>query len=545
MRSSNPRRSPLGRLLQLALVAAVVVAARTPFLLRADRFFNSDEAVEGLMARHVLLGEHPVVFWGQRYKGVPEVYLAAAAFAAAGPSVVVLKAVTLACFAAFAVAQFVLVERLFSRRIAWIATALLAASPPALVLWSLSASAEVVFTMLAGTVLCLGVDVWRRTGARWALCLACASLGFGLWVQQFIVYYIVGIAAGVLWDLPRRGALVRHFVAAPELTPGGRLGLHVLLAGALALAGLGVFAFVAGGFDTTVAGVYIGMHHPQKIWRMSLAALVLWALLRSASVLLRVRERADWFGVGLAGASFLLGYAPAIVGTLTARGSGMPPIGRAALGDVADALPPFTRALLPIVLGFRSPDTEWLGAPAWLGVPIAIAAVASFAGLRRRGFTPVFHAMVVAVPVILLLSGSFIDAQSYRYLMPAVGALSVVLAIGISNVLQRSRLAGLALLAVLVGTFTFEQRAWYGRLLPDHQTATLLACLDRSGVRAAYADYWVSYKVTFLAGERVIVVPNTGVDRFLPYRRYVAGQPAAPTLAVDPGAACHALGQAP
>src|SRR5262245_11777738 len=95
-RSHNARR-----LLQLLLIAALVIAGRTPFRLRGDRFFNADEAVEGLMASHVLRGEHPAFLWGQNYKGVPEVYLAAAVFAIAGPSVMALKSVTLACFTLF------------------------------------------------------------------------------------------------------------------------------------------------------------------------------------------------------------------------------------------------------------------------------------------------------------------------------------------------------------------------------------------------------------------------------------------------------------
>ena len=114
----------------------------------------------------MLQGELPAFLWGQRYKGVPEVYLAAAVFAVAGPSVIALKSVTLACFALFVCLQFLLVERLFSRAIAWMATAFLIVCPPSLVLWSLSANAEVVMTMLAGTVMCLGVDIWRRTGSR-------------------------------------------------------------------------------------------------------------------------------------------------------------------------------------------------------------------------------------------------------------------------------------------------------------------------------------------------------------------------------------------
>src|SRR5260221_1716550 len=95
-RSSSMRDLPA-----YVVLAAGTVAARLPFLLRADRFFDSDEAVEGLMARHVLSGEYPMFLWGQRYKGVPEVYLTSAVFrwmAPGAPSVLALKAVTLACF---------------------------------------------------------------------------------------------------------------------------------------------------------------------------------------------------------------------------------------------------------------------------------------------------------------------------------------------------------------------------------------------------------------------------------------------------------------
>src|SRR5471032_1240462 len=116
MPSSSRRNS---RLFTLLLLAALTIAARLPFLLRADRFFDSDEAVEGLMARHLLHGEFPVFLWGQHYKGVPEVYVAAVIFRLAGSSVVALKAATLALFTLFVALQFVLVSRIFSRRVAW------------------------------------------------------------------------------------------------------------------------------------------------------------------------------------------------------------------------------------------------------------------------------------------------------------------------------------------------------------------------------------------------------------------------------------------
>ena len=171
------------------------------------------------MASHVLQGEPAAFLWGQRYKGVPEVYLAAAVFAVTGPSVVALKSVTLACFALFVCLQFVLVERLFSRSIAWIATAFLIIAPPSLVFWSLSASAEVVITMLAGTIMCLGIDTWRRTGSRTAFVAAWVAAGFGLWVQQFILYYWIAVAFAILHSLPQRTRILRMLLRGHELPP--------------------------------------------------------------------------------------------------------------------------------------------------------------------------------------------------------------------------------------------------------------------------------------------------------------------------------------
>src|SRR5258708_22072692 len=86
----------------LAFLAAATIAARLPFLLRGPRFFASDEAVDGLMARHVLTGEHPMFLLVLRYKGGAEVYLTAVPFhwsPASSVSVVALTAVTVGCCA--------------------------------------------------------------------------------------------------------------------------------------------------------------------------------------------------------------------------------------------------------------------------------------------------------------------------------------------------------------------------------------------------------------------------------------------------------------
>ena len=96
------------RYLLAIFLALTAVAARLPFLVTGKIPFDSDEAVEALMARHVLEGDLPVFFWGQAFKGVPEVYLSAGAFALFGSSVTVLKSVTLVLFATYVALNFVL-----------------------------------------------------------------------------------------------------------------------------------------------------------------------------------------------------------------------------------------------------------------------------------------------------------------------------------------------------------------------------------------------------------------------------------------------------
>jgi hypothetical protein len=118
---------------------------------------------------------------------------------------------------------------------------------------------------------------------------------------------------------------------------------------------------------------------------------------------------------------------------------------------------------------------------------------------------------------MFLISGSYIDAQSYRYLMPMYAALPVVYAIGIEGVRRATSTGSAALLIVVLLIFAAQQIEWYRRLEPDRASPAIIACLDRADVRAARAGYWLSYKLTFLTGERIIVAPTDGVDRYLPY----------------------------
>jgi hypothetical protein len=214
------------------------------------------------------------------------------------------------------------------------------------------------------------------------------------------------------------------------------------------------------------------------------------------------------------------------------------PIGRIDLHGIAGALPSIATQVVPIVAGFRAPSTAWLGVPGWLAAFLGLSLVASVVAVRERPFTPFFQILVLTALLLFLASGAFVDAQSYRYLMPAWGALAVVLATGVWRLFRWSRVAGIATFAAMLLVFGLGQRAWYRQLAPDREAERLVACLDHRGVRAAFADYWLSYKLTFLSGERVIVAPDTGVDRYPAYTAFVRSQGEVPRVPDRMGLPC-------
>jgi hypothetical protein len=100
-----------------------------------------------------------------------------------------------------------------------------------------------------------------------------------------------------------------------------------------------------------------------------------------------------------------------------------------------------------------------------------------------------------------------------------------VYAIGIVGISRINRLAGAIVLIGAVGIFVAQQANWYMRLTPDRESAHALECLDATGVRAARAPYWQSYTLTFLSGERIIVSPIDGLDRYAPYSNITRDAP--------------------
>ena len=92
----GPERTPLSlnreRWIAAAIVLVVVLVRSLVFVFWEQSYYDSDQAIVGLMAKHLIEGRaFPVFFYGQSYMLGVEAYLAAPVFLIAGISVATLK----------------------------------------------------------------------------------------------------------------------------------------------------------------------------------------------------------------------------------------------------------------------------------------------------------------------------------------------------------------------------------------------------------------------------------------------------------------------
>ena len=122
------------RWLVLVGLAAVAGTALRVWVYRSSMGVpDSDEAVVGLMALHVLDGELPVFFWGQGFGGSQEAILTAPLFWAFGPSWLALRIVPTALTAVAAVVVWRVGRRTIGEPAATVAGCLAWIWPPFLI----------------------------------------------------------------------------------------------------------------------------------------------------------------------------------------------------------------------------------------------------------------------------------------------------------------------------------------------------------------------------------------------------------------------------
>lgn len=455
-------RAWLGRPWLWPLAILLLAAAlRLTYLLHP--ILDSDMALTGLMAMHILKGELPVFFWGQPYCGSIEAFVAAPIFAVFGPSERALMLAPVLVSLVFVWLTYMVTRDMWGRRAGLVAM-LLAAVPPFYFAWAsvLPRAAYIEIPTLSLLLVWLAFRIVHRRPAGWLYFAYGLTAGVGLWIHFLIVYALLPSAI-YIWLADKRILWRRQML--------------YILAG-LALGGLPLWLYNL----THQAATFAYLARPKNvvgIWEafqglVVLAVPTLLGVFQDGSMapVVPVVSYLSW-GLGLALLVYVL-Y-----------------LSRRAFQGL-------------LRLSVAQDD----GALLWLGLIACLAVVASLAGesaeSTRRHYVPLFCAMF---PLVGLAYARLSEKSQ-----PLAGLVLVFM--------LASNLAGLHTSSALTNPVLLKRYQ-----TQERGTRHLLAALESWGVRRAYAPvYWDAMRLTFAARERIIFA-EPFYAHYQPYTRAVDAAP--------------------
>ena len=503
----------------LVIVLLIAFIGRAVLLASDTVSFHSDEAVVALMARHILQGERPVFFYGQAYMGSLDAWLVAVGFSLFGESVLTIRLVQSALYLLIVASSYWVAWRL-SRRvlIATIAALVIALPSVLLAVYTTATLGGYNETLLLGNLLLLlGYDVThehRRSWWRWAA-LGLAA-GVGWWSNGLIVAFALPVGLLLLVDLVRQ-------VSYRNPTPNSGRG------------------------DSGSSGIPSSPRRGAPVVPLP-----------------RIRGRAGrgWgLGIAIALIFFFLGSAPwwafniehdfaplrfYIVGGERGEfaGTDIPPL---PLPERAIGL---TFLGVPTLFGLRFPWTPVYFLPL-IGVPVLLIYAVALVRLLRARPSPLqpdarwYIAAMIGLFCVLFFVSRFSIDPTGRYFIPLALPLGIVLGTLIASLwesrrwLVRAGAVGIAALVIgyqLTGQISAALTNPPGLTtqfnldthIPNTWDADLIAFLDEHGLTHGYTNYWVSFRLAFLSGDRlqysaaISYKPDLSYtpadDRYRPYR---------------------------
>lgn len=188
----------------LAFLLLVALVLRLDFLIPIDFVIDADEAIVGLMAKHIAEGQDiPTFYYGQHYMGSLEPLLVSLLFKLFGTSVIALKVVPLIFSLAFVILAYYLTLEIAGRFPALIAALLAAVPPSPLVVWSGKARGGFIEILVIGAFALLLCLRWLKPN-RQTLAITFSIgllLGFGWWTNNQIVYFMLPVGYAFLAKL--------------------------------------------------------------------------------------------------------------------------------------------------------------------------------------------------------------------------------------------------------------------------------------------------------------------------------------------------------
>lgn len=450
------------RRLTLGLLTVIVIVRSAVFVFWPQSHFDSDQAVTGLMAKHLgQLRAFPVFWYGQSYLLAVEAWLAAPLFAVFGASVTALKLPLLAMNLAIVWLIVRILERDAGLRPAYagVAASFFAITPPITTALLLTANGGNVEPCLYVLLLWL-----LRERPFWFGVV----LGVGFLNREFTIY---GFLAILLIQAVRRTLFTRLALQ--------RLAIVVATAAVVwVLAHVAKQYSSAAGPGTSVADLY----------RLSASNNV-------AEILRRACINPGTFAAGVRGL-------------------------------FTDHYPQLFGATRTPLVDFGIESKAWQGmrfAGAILASLVLLSALRIAAHLAaERKWRDEYTAFVYLVLVGLLSSLGYIVGRCGQVTLHTMRyeLLSVLGLVGLSGwYLCIERTSMVRNVWLTLAALVLSVSAWsHARLIGEYLTRPPVAPKQTLGeqlishrIRYAYSDFWVAYYVTFMTRERVIVAADDAV----------------------------------
>lgn len=175
---------------------------------------ESDEAIVGLMAKHILEGSDlPIFYYGQSYMGSLEPIFTSLSFKLFGVSNLSIKLVPLFFSIILILSNYLLGNQLRGAWCARISALLTAIGPSPLIVWSLKARGGFIETVALGT-LCLlfAAKLFTENNKKPdrqfnLICILGLLAGIGWWTNNQIIFYYPSLALAAVYSMMRFKAL--------------------------------------------------------------------------------------------------------------------------------------------------------------------------------------------------------------------------------------------------------------------------------------------------------------------------------------------------
>ena len=551
----NEQRTTRRPWVDAAIVIALLllaVAVRWPLFLNATAMMDSDESFNALAMKHLVHGDAFFLYYpGQSYQGITEGLVGIALTHLLGWSALSYKLASFVFYLLFLVGLYAMTREVLGRSAAAMALLFGAVGAPQTLVYSLLARGGHMAVVAFGAWMLFFVFRFERTGRSPWLCALCLTAALSYYTYRLSIVFLVPLAAYAVFRL-RLIPMLRR--AAWSADTSASLARRRLLRGLdmtiLLFLLVFVVALVTGDIRWHLGPITIAA---KSSWNTFRWVLLLTAVRISASWAeirpLFVQRRRLWLGAGMA---LLIGSSPLWLAQVIA-----PPEKAFSynVGDIdhSNSAKMLWEDTLPSILGYMHPaDLSEAGVAFWkqgcFWLLLLFGAVFVWAVIRvvrTDGLNLLCLLGKPARPETLWLgvglavlgaycaSSFIVDTTSSRYLLPLLAVFPALLASAFQDwgfrLRRHLRVPGTAwLLAIAVSAIQIRQDfvdcRTRGFIAPDRwvpvrqrgMSESVVAFLRGRNIHTGYGNYWISYVVTFLTNEGIVMTPYHHVNERRP-----------------------------